>query len=361
MAISSADAIARRSVEVLNEGQARSGAFVASPNFPTYHYAWLRDGAFCAHALDVVGENEASAAFQGWVARSIEAHRSMIESAIARVTAGDPPPMQEMPPARYTLDGSLEQADGDEPWPNFQVDGYGMWLWALAEHLDGSLPPDLRPTVELVARYLRATWQLESYSCWEELDGGEHAATLGAAFAGLAAAARLLDDGEWAAEAERVRAALLARFVHGDRFGRGPDDERVDGSLLWLGVPFGVLPLDDPLLVATVDAVRRDLYRPGGGVYRYLGDSYYGGGEWVLLACSLGWHELRTGNAGAAEPIREWVHAQARPNGDLPEQVTDHAQEKTMIEPWVERWGPVATPLLWSHAMYLIMDAAGRA
>ncbi len=55
MAISSADAIARRSVEVLNEGQARSGAFVASPNFPTYHYAWLRDGAFCAHALDVVG------------------------------------------------------------------------------------------------------------------------------------------------------------------------------------------------------------------------------------------------------------------------------------------------------------------
>jgi hypothetical protein len=29
-----------------------------------------------------------------------------------------------------------------------------------------------------------------------------------------------------------------------------------------------------------------------------------------------------------------------------------------MVESWVNRWGPVATPLLWSHAMYLIMSAA---
>ncbi len=351
-----------RSVEVLKGGQARSGAFVASPNFPTYHYAWLRDGAFCAHALDLVGEGESAAAFHGWVVRSVEEHRGLIESTIARSEAGDPPPMGQMPPARYTLDGSLEQpTDPDDPWPNFQIDGYGIWLWALAEHLDGDLPPELRPVVDLVARYLSATWPLESYSCWEELDGGEHASTFGAAFAGLTAAARLLGEEAWAVEASRVRAALLDRFVHGDRLGRGPDDPRVDGSMLWLGVPFGVLALDDPLLVATVEAVRRDLQRPGGGVYRYLGDTYYGGGEWILLACSLGWHDLSAGNPGSVEPIRAWVHRQARPNGDLPEQVTDHSQDATMIEPWIERWGPVATPLLWSHAMYLIMDAAERA
>jgi hypothetical protein len=29
-----------------------------------------------------------------------------------------------------------------------------------------------------------------------------------------------------------------------------------------------------------------------------------------------------------------------------------------MIEPWVRRWGPVATPLLWSHAMFVIAEAA---
>jgi hypothetical protein len=29
-----------------------------------------------------------------------------------------------------------------------------------------------------------------------------------------------------------------------------------------------------------------------------------------------------------------------------------------MVAPWVQRWGHVATPLLWSHAMYLIAEAA---
>lgn len=357
MAIATEDVLARRSVEVLKGGQAQSGAFVASPSFPTYHYAWLRDGAFCAHALDLAGESASASAFHAWVARIVESHRPLIESAISRIGRGDAPAPEEMPPARYTLDGSLEQTDG-EPWPNFQVDGYGMWLWALAEHLERRGAGELAGTVELVARYLQAAWPLKSFSCWEEWDGGEHASTLGAAVAGLDAAARLLDAREWAGEAGRVRAQLLDRFVSEGRFTRGPSDPRLDGSLLWLGVPFGVVPVGDPLMQATVDGIRRDLHRPGGGVYRYLGDTYYGGGEWVLLTCSLAWHESAAGNRDAVEPIRAWVRAQARANGDLPEQVTEHAQEPAMVGPWVERWGPAATPLLWSHAMYLIMESA---
>ena len=55
MAIDTGDLIARRSLDVLRQGQSATGAFIASPTFPTYHYAWLRDGAFCARALDRVG------------------------------------------------------------------------------------------------------------------------------------------------------------------------------------------------------------------------------------------------------------------------------------------------------------------
>jgi GH15 family glucan-1,4-alpha-glucosidase len=361
MAIATGDLIVRRSVEVLKQGQAPSGAFVASPAFPTYDYAWLRDGAFCAYALELFDESDAAASFHAWVARSIEGHRPMFEHAIARIDAGHPPSADEMPPARYTLDGSLEQTDGDEPWPNFQVDGYGMWLWALADRVGGPVDEALRSSIELAARYVRATAPLKSYSCWEEFDGGEHASTLGAAIAGLEAAALLLDEQAWADEAELVRTRLLGRFVREGRFMRGAEDERVDGSLLWLGVPFRVLPLDDPRLDATVEAVRHDLHRPGGGVYRYLGDTYYGGGEWILLACSLAWYDAVRGNTGSLPAVREWVRAQAQSNGDLPEQVSDNAQTPGMIAPWVERWGPVATPLLWSHAMYLIMESVIRA
>lgn len=355
--ITHVDPLAQRSLEVIKAGQARSGAFVASPAFDVYRYAWLRDGAFCAHALDVAGEHEPAARWHEWVRASIEAHRDSIEAITRRVVHGETPPPSSMPPARFTLDGALEPPE-DDPWPNFQIDGYGMWLWALEEHLSvEALPPRFAPTVELVAEYLCATWTLKCFNCWEEFDGGVHASTLAAVARGLEAAGRLLTDDRWTAEAERVRTFMLARLVDRGRFRRGPADGRLDGSLLWLAVPFGVLPLDDPRIEATVEAVRRDLTGPDGGVYRYRGDSYFGGGEWLLLTSSLAWHDGLIGNLEPLERSRAWVRAQARPNGDLPEQVTTFAQQPAMIDPWLRRWGPIATPLLWSHAMYLIMEA----
>jgi isomaltose glucohydrolase len=353
------DPVAQRSLEVLTQGQAASGAFIASPAFPVYRYAWLRDGAFCAHALDRVGKRHAAAAFHAWVGRSIGAHRDLIESAVRRASSGETPPPEAMPPTRYTLEGGLEPLEG-EPWPNFQIDGYGMWLWSLADHLQGgSAPADLAGAVELVARYLQATWRLPCFDCWEEYGDGEHASTLAAVTAGLDAAARLSGERAWSDTADLVRDELLARYTTSGRFRRGPSDDRVDGSLLWLGVPFGVLEPDDRRVAATVDAIRRDLTGPGGGLYRYRGDTYFGGGQWLLLTSSLAWNDARNGDTEAAAAAQAWVRDQATANGDLPEQVTGHAQTPDMVQPWRERWGPVATPLLWSHAMYLIAEAAG--
>jgi GH15 family glucan-1,4-alpha-glucosidase len=135
----------------------------------------------------------------------------------------------------------------------------------------------------------------------------------------------------------------------------------VDGSLLWLSVPFPVVAPSDPLVATTVEAVRTDLSGPGGGIYRFLGDTYYGGGQWLLLTSWLAWHDALAGDAAAAEAAQAWVRGQALGNGDMPEQVWNNAQEGSMVEPWVERWGAVATPLLWSHAMYLIAEAARTA
>jgi GH15 family glucan-1,4-alpha-glucosidase len=356
MAIVGNDPLVERSRRVLREGQARSGAFVASPSFRVYDFGWLRDGAFCAHALDRVGDHAAAHAFHAWAVSAIEALRPAAESAIARIRSGVLPPPEEMLPARFTLAGEREHADGDEPWPNFQVDGYGIWLWSLDAHVgEGGLPPDWRDTVELVASYVAATWRLRCWSCWEELQSGEHASTIGAACAGLAGAARLLGDERLAEESEAARRHLVHRFSVDGQLGREPGRPGVDGSMIWLAVPFGVLHADEPLAVATIGAVKRELLGPGGGVYRYRGDTYYGGGEWLLLTSSLAWYEAVTGGDG--DELFAWVRAQAARNGDLPEQVAAHAQEPSMVEPWVRRWGPIANPLLWSHAMFLASES----
>lgn len=347
----------QRSVDVLREGQAPSGALIASPAFGVYRYGWLRDGAFCAHALDIAGEKERATAFHRWAATAIEGQRERAARVIAKLRDGETPVHDEMLPTRYTLDGELEPP-GEELWPNFQLDGYGMWLWALGARTERAAQLDgLRPAVQIAADYLDACWQIPCYGPWEEFDDGRHAPTLAATAAGLRAAARMLDDPRYEETADRIVAQLLDEFVVEGRFKRCATDERLDGSLLWLSVPFGVVPPDDPRMQATIAAVRRDLVGPSGGVRRYLGDTYFGGGEWILLSCSLAWHEVASGQGDGAD-MRAWVREQALRNGDLPEQAITHPQDPAMVEPWKKLWGPVATPLLWSHAMFLIVEAA---
>jgi GH15 family glucan-1,4-alpha-glucosidase len=129
----------------------------------------------------------------------------------------------------------------------------------------------------------------------------------------------------------------------------------VDSSLLGLAVPYRVFKLDDPVMLTTVDAIEKELHRSTGGVYRYKGDVYYGGGEWLLLTAWLGWYYALTGAGEKARNLIAWIERCADAEGNFPEQVSDHPLAPKEFQPWVERWGPVAKPLLWSHAMYLIL------
>jgi isomaltose glucohydrolase len=350
------DDLARRSVRVLLDHQSAAGSFVACPTFPVYRYAWFRDGAFCAHALDRAGEREAARRFHEWAAGVVVGQRKRVESAVHVLRAGGRPTPEQMLPARYTLAGGLEADDGD-PWPNFQLDGYGTWLWSLERHLaGGSLPQSLEPAVRLTADYLAAAWRVPCWSWWEEYDGGEHASTHAAVAAGLEAAAAMLGDPAYARAAAEITEDLHLRFVEDGHFVRGPGDGRVDGSLLALGVPFG-LDGPDGTMRATVEAVRAELVGPGGGVRRYLGDTYYGGGEWVLLTCWLAIYDARESRGSELERALGWIRAQADERGLLPEQSVAAPQVPEMVEPWVERWGNPASPLLWSHAMFLVLHA----
>jgi hypothetical protein len=45
--------------------------------------------------------------------------------------------------------------------------------------------------------------------------------------------------------------------------------------------------------------------------------------------------------------------------GQLPEQVPANLNDPSYLRPWQARWGAIASPLLWSHAKYLIAAAQG--
>ena len=350
-------AIAARSIEVITTNQDPGGAYVASPNFPVYRFSWLRDGAFIADAMSRAGHVGSAEAFFGWCARVVCDRGDRIESLVARRRAGDAIGATDFLHTRFTVTGE----ETGEEWTDFQLDGYGAWLWALDAHRrrHGRTIAPFLAGATLSARYVAAFWDHPSYDWWEEHLHERHSSTLAALYAGLAAAASWEAVAGHEREAFAATASTIRETVRADaeRLGHlpkwlGGDD--VDGSLLAAGVPFGLVAPDDPLMTATVAAVESALVVDG-GVHRYLDDTYYGGGRWLLLAALLGWHQATVGRMDDARFELAWMVAQATAAGDLPEQVLDQVLEPSGVAEWTERWGPVATPLLWSHAMFLTL------
>ena len=373
-----------RSIQVILQNQADSGAYIASPNFPSYAYCWLRDGSFIAHAMDRVGEHSSARAFFQWVDRVIRCYAWKVDRVLDRLEKGQPLDDSDCLHTRYTLEG--EEAASE--WWNFQLDAYGTWLWALAEHVaitgDTAFLTEVAESVRITVRYLSALWMFPNYDCWEEHPQYIHPHTLAAIYAGLRATetadAHLTptttSDLPHAHVADEIRCFVLEHGVQDGHLVkhisppgetasvRGQPAAIVDASLIGVATPYRLLPPDGTIMRATVDCIEADLHVPGGGVHRYLADTYYGGGEWTLLAAWLGWYYIEVEEWERARELLHWIEAQADADGHLPEQVSAHLLAPDRYAEWEARWGPVAKPLLWSHAMYLILyhalESAGR-
>lgn len=343
----------QRSIEIILQNQSESGAYIASPKFPNYRYCWFRDGAFIAYAMNLVGEHNSAARFHAWVAGVIDHHQPLIENAISKAKRGEPLGAEDVLNTRYDLDG--KPADGD--WPNFQLDGFGTWLWALNEHkrLTGSeLPAPWLEAARLVAAYLAALWRLPCYDCWEEFPDKRHTYTLAAIHGGLRAYSSLSRT-NFASILEEIIMQINTTRVADGHFTKFLGSNDLDANLISLAVPYQLVNPQDPVMLATISAIESELRSNHGGVRRYSADTYYGGGDWILLTAWLGWYYARIGQRTKAEEALSWVEAQADAAGQLPEQVPSDISSPEYYQEWENRWGPIAKPLLWSHAMYLIL------
>ena len=353
----------QRSIEIILENQTASGAYIASPNFPTYHYCWFRDGSFIAYAMDLAGQHDSAHRFHQWVAARINERIDLVRAGLRKARTGVILTETEILHTRYRLDGT----DGEPGnWPNFQLDGFGTWLWALNEHHKQNLAKPLSQTLldaaEIVADYLRELWSLPCYDCWEEFPDHIHPHTLAAIYGGLQAHSELMGK-NYQDVTDVIRKQLLASAESFGQFVKFPNSPAVDASLLGLTLPYGVVTVDDPIMVKTVDCLESTIWHDG-GVHRYAEDSYFGGGAWILLTAWLGWYyiELTHKRPDLAPELRpkiqtclNWIESHAESNLNLPEQVAENLNVPSFYPIWVERWGEIASPLLWSHAKYIIL------
>lgn len=363
------------SQKVIMDNQQPGGGYLACPVMPDYQFSWFRDGAFIAYALTldgmynmvmhpvgISGQWDSVKKFHHWSAGIINGQAEALERTIQRAALGQPLVLEDTLNARYRDEG----APGPAEWPEFQLDGPGLWIWSLAKHVEVCrvcpLPVAWEQAADLIARYLTAVWRSACYDCWEERGNEVHISTLAAIYAGLGAAQRLIPTLDVEATRADIREFILQQgLTPGGELAKSVGLDMVDANLLLAALPDdGLLSPNDPLMVRTVARIERDLLAEGHGVHRHLEDTYYGGGPWVLLGLWLAWYKIQAGDTAYARKLLAWAESHADAEGNLPEQVCDVMLDATYYDEWVKLRGEIANPLLWTHAKYLIVQYALR-
>jgi GH15 family glucan-1,4-alpha-glucosidase len=341
------------SIQLILDSQAPSGAYPAAVGYPVYRYSWFRDGSYIAYAMDLAGEHDSAARFHDWAATVINRRADTIQRIVHAQQQGLP--LTDISPlhTRYTLDG--EETSDD--WPNFQLDGFGTWLWSVQAHLEatsGRLPSEWDSAASLTSEYLTALWNQPCYDCWEEFPEYVHTHTLAAIHGGLNAH-QLISGRDHQQTLNSITELIDGDAVLDGYYTKYLGSPDIDASLISLATPYQVVEPDRPALTTTIQLIDTTLRANGGGPHRYTTDSFYGGGEWVVLAGWLGWHYAKTGDRERGIRLLEWMEAQADARGNLPEQIPHSLNVPAQYDRWTKRWGPIAQPLLWSHANYLIL------
>src|SRR5262249_2057842 len=174
----------------------------------------------------------------------------------------------------------------------------------------GRLAPQDSPRPPGVADIACTRWRNPEHGIWERRDAPRHfthsklncwvaldRATRMAAQLGLTA-----EVARWTPERDAIRAYLLEETAPTGWFQQAAGVAAPDASTL-LVPALGLLPTTHPLVLRTIDVVRRDLERDG-IVYRYLNPDGLPRGEGAFLLCSFWLVDCLT-HAGRLEEAEE--------------------------------------------------------
>ncbi len=336
-----------------------------------YAYMWPRDAAFICTALDRAGYSEVTKPFFTFCQTVLHPdgylhHRFRSDQSLGST-------WHSTTSQKEWLKDKILQLP-------IQEDESAAVLFALWKHYEQTkdieyIEVAFKPFIEKIANFLVAFRDqdthlpLHSYDLWEEKIGVS-TYTAASVYGALQAAAQFSEllgkrnhMRDYRAAAQEVSDATkkylfsekLQSFVRVAYLENGTvrQEEIVDSSSLFGLWYFGMLKLDDPLLLATErtasQALKNDTHV--GGVIRYQNDNYFKVTErsnpWFITTL---WNAQRLLKKETLTPadfetvkgILEWVVSYRTRSGVLAEQLNPNTGESLS-----------ATPLVWSHACYV--------
>jgi GH15 family glucan-1,4-alpha-glucosidase len=264
-----------------------------------YRYCWVRDATFTLQSLMIAGYTDEAAAWRDWLLRAV---------------AGMPDELQIM----YGPGGERRLHEWEADWlpgyensspvrignaavEQFQLDVYGEVMDALHQARRAGIDND-GPSWAFqrsLMDFLATAWREPDEGIWEVRGPRRHFThSKVMAWVAFDRAVQAVDvygrEGpvdEWRAVRDEIHAEVCARGWSQERgsFVQYYGGTDVDAALLMIPL-VGFLPVDDPRMVATVEAIQQDLCE-NGFVRRYRTETPdvdgLPPGEGVFLACSF--------------------------------------------------------------------------
>jgi glucoamylase len=314
------------------------GGIVAAPTLePDYRYVWSRDGTYVAYALDRCGYGEDAEGFYQWCKDAQEPDGGWYQ--------------------RYHVEKTPGPSWGE------QEDQCATILWGIGQHYlltrDDEFLTEMWPAVRKGVDHLLGKRDQETglvgptFDLWEERKA-LHTYTNAASCAALRDSSKIASvlgydalSVSWVEEEKALRKAVITHLwdEQNGRFLKSikPYDSSIDTALLGLAYPFSVLEADDPRLVNTSHQIEKAFRYASDGLGRYPGDAYQGGNPWFITTLWMALYQCRLHNYEKARTLIGWCARHVDELQLFAEQVNKDSGEPIS-----------ASPLAWSHAMFIL-------
>jgi alpha,alpha-trehalase len=327
-----------------------TGAIVAAPttSLPEtvggernwdYRYAWIRDASLTLQALYIGTCPEEVSDFVSFMTSSAGGGASDEHALQIMYGIGGEHDLSEraLPHLRGWHDSQPVRV-GNGAWTQTQLDVYGQLLDAIHRYRErlGDLHPEIQRFVASLADAAARRWKEPDAGMWEMRGPPRHHLSSKvqcwvALDRAVDLAPRLGEHGridEWAAERERIRAAILDRGWSAKRkaFAQSFDSDELDAAALLMPI-VGFLPASVERIRATIEAIARELTEDG-LVLRYrnepgLNADGLHGKEGTFVVCSFWLVQClaQLGEVARAERLFERLAGYANDLGLLAEEV----------------------------------------
>ena len=289
-----ADLVERSALVLKSLDCAMTGAIIAAPttSLPEiiggtanwdYRYCWVRDTTLALQALSAVGHEEMAKGFRDFIMRSSAGHGAELQ--IMYSIFGE----RRLPELELDLEGwrgSRPVRIGNEAARQVQIDVYGHLLDAAhlwQDHTSDGIDDDEWRFLASVVERAIDHWERPDAGIWELRGEPRHYVhsklmVWVALDCGIALVENYgvdhVDLERWKAVRAEIREAIETRGMDpsGTHFVQYFGADTVDASLLKLALMSFVEP-DDPRMVATVEAIERELScGPDGFIRRFIAD-----------------------------------------------------------------------------------------